>query len=260
MNKDDENRLPVVEKAVVSSSISVVYQSDRLFVVEKPPGLSFHQRGDEHGLLQTFREGCIETDLEEEVGSLYPVHRLDLVTSGLVMLARDQETARMLGQAFAEKRIEKLYVALSLRKPHKKQGWVIGDMERSRRGTWKLTHSRCNPAITRFLSFSIPGQRPGMRMFLLKPETGKTHQLRVAMKSLGAPILGDPLYGAKEEALAEERTYLHACGLRCSLHGEEISLYSVPSMGMEFLSESFQAVWNQRGDLWSIWEKNGGEG
>lgn len=92
-------------------------------------------------------------------------------------------------------------------------------------------------------------------MFLLKPETGKTHQLRVAMKSLGAPILGDAMYGLTLEAAKEERTYLHACALRFSIGTEQISVCSVPSVGAEFTSDSFCQVWNELGDLWSWWEK-----
>ena len=61
-------------------------------------------------------------------------------------------------------------------------------MQKARNGAWKLCQSKENPAITRFESVSC---EPNLRLFILKPQTGKTHQLRVAMKSLGSPILGD---------------------------------------------------------------------
>ena len=76
-------------------------------------------------------------------------------------------------------------------------------MARSRRGTWKLTRDEDNFAVTRFSSQSL---KPGLRLFVLQPFTGKTHQLRVAMKSIGSPILGDTLYGGDEA----EHLFLHA--------------------------------------------------
>ena len=83
---------------------------------------------------------------------LYPVHRLDKVTSGLVLLARDTEANRELSMAFAERKVEKAYLAISDQKPLKKQGWVKGDMIKGRRGAWMLTRSQDNPAVTRFVS------------------------------------------------------------------------------------------------------------
>jgi tRNA pseudouridine32 synthase/23S rRNA pseudouridine746 synthase len=64
-----------------------------------------------------------------------------------------------------------------------------------------LARSTQNPAVTRFASAAVPGRRPGLRAYLLKPETGRTHQLRVAMKSLGAPILGDEVGRAERDAV-----------------------------------------------------------
>ena len=104
---------------------------------------------------------------------------------------------------FAAKTMRKTYLALGTDKPSKKQGWIKGDMEKSRRGTWKLMRSMENPAVTKFNSHSL---EPGLRLFVLHPHTGKTHQLRVAMKSLGSPILGDTLYGGKPAS----RMFLHA--------------------------------------------------
>lgn len=111
----------------------------------------------------------------------------------------------------------KYYVALSARKPARKQGSVTGDMTRGRSSSWKLLRSSSDPAVTRFQSYSLAAVQPGLRLFLLKPETGRTHQLRVAMKSLGASILGDPLYGAAAAAAEQQRMYLHAAALRVQL-------------------------------------------
>ena len=149
-------------------------------------------------------------------GPLYLVHRLDKMTSGLLLLARHAQAASILSQQFQQRTVEKYYLALSDQKPRKKQGLIKGDMERSRRGSWKLTTGLRNPAITRFFSCA---PMPGLRLFLLRPLTGKTHQLRVALKSVGAAIIGDTRYHGVSEPSAD-RGYLHAWGLAFDWQGE----------------------------------------
>lgn len=143
-----------------------------------------------------------------------------------------------MAKAFRERRVHKYYLALSNRKPKKKQGSVIGDMARGRASTWKLLPKGAvpptDPAVTRFWSTSLPEVQPGLRLYLLKPETGRTHQLRVAMKSLGAAILGDQLYGssAANRLSTAPTDELHPEGL--VLSGEGLSTHSTPSMEQQF--------------------------
>lgn len=120
-----------------------------------------------------------------------------------MLFALNRDSAAALSAQFAEKTMRKTYLALGTHKPAKKQGWVKGGMARSRRGTWKLTRDEDNFAVTRFSSQSL---KSGLRLFVLQPFTGKTHQLRVAMKSIGSPILGDTLYGGDEAG----HLFLHA--------------------------------------------------
>lgn len=100
-------------------------------------------------------------------------------------------------------------------------------MERTRDGNWKLLRSRENPAITRFSSRSISSN---LRLFILKPQTGRTHQLRVMMKALGSPIIGDERYGGTPA----ERGYLHALQLAFDWRGENIVVHNMPSSGNLF--------------------------
>lgn len=117
----------------------------------------------------------------------------------------------MLSQAFEERTIQKFYVAITDAKPSKKMGTISGDMVKSRRSQWKLTRTNENPAITRFLSCPLdfaelePGGGAARRhhAVLLRPLTGKTHQLRVALRALAAPIIGDPLYHPAEASRAD---------------------------------------------------------
>ncbi|VEI44845.1 RNA pseudouridine synthase [Actinobacillus equuli] len=97
-------------------------------------------------------------------------------------------------------------------------------MQKSRNGAWKLCHSKQNPAVTQFVSHSL---EPNLRHFILQPKTGKTHQLRVAMKSLGSPILGDQLY----TGTAADRVYLHAYQLKFEYQGESFCIQSSPTSG-----------------------------
>ncbi len=177
---------------------------DDFFVFYKPAGVSFHSE-------QCAGFVVLAEKLVNE--KLYPVHRLDKVTSGLIILARNKEAAAEFTTLFSDHKINKFYLAVSDAKPKKKQGWIKGDMQKSRRGAFKLLKTQINPAITRFYSTSI---RPGLRAYLLKPYSGKTHQLRVAMKSLGAPILGDSTYAGSKD----ERTNLHAYALQFSYKGQ----------------------------------------
>lgn len=195
---------------------------------------------------------------EEEVGfvvrmsqllgiPLYSVHRLDKMTSGLIILAKTPEAAAEFTRLFENREIEKYYLAISLRKPKKKQGWVKGDMAKARRGDYKLLTTMENPAITQFVSASL---RPHERAFLVKPHTGKTHQIRVALKSLGSPIAGDERYAAAEEARKEDRGYLHAYALRFTFGDEELSFILPPDEGERFTSAEMKERLSEWSEPW----------
>jgi tRNA pseudouridine32 synthase / 23S rRNA pseudouridine746 synthase len=128
---------------------------------------------------------------------------------------------------------------LSAKKPKKKQGLVKGDMLPARRGAWKLTNSLNNPAITQFFSCGL-GQ--GRRLFLIKPLSGKTHQIRVALKSVGAPILGDCLYGDKRAEQVLDRTYLHAFSIAFHLYGQTFRFQALPREGVAFATAEVMAA------------------
>lgn len=196
----------------------------------KPEGIGMHSEHQETGLV---------VQASQQLGyPLWPVHRLDKVTSGILLLAKNAAAAARLSALFAEHRIEKIYLAQAQGKPGKKQGWVKGDMEKARNGCHKLARTMNNPAITRFISHF--DESSGNRLYLLRPYTGKTHQLRVALKSLGCPILGDIRYGAE----AADRTYLHALALRWQDEEGEHSLFCLPQTGQwPALPPSWNSPW-----------------
>lgn len=221
--------------------ITIVHENSDFVVVDKPAGLNFHSE-EEAGLVVLTREML-------QLSELYPLHRLDKMTSGLVLFGKTKAAAQAFGKMFEARQVEKYYLAVSLRKPKKKQGWIKGDMKSARRGDWMLLNSMENPAVTQFYSKAM---RVGERGFLVKPHTGKTHQIRVALKSLGAPIAGDLRYARSEEARKEDRGYLHAYALCFSYEGERYTFVQPPREGERFLSAIFHDTLSQE---WSRpWE------
>lgn len=183
----------------------ILFQDANFVVINKHPNVSVHKDDGETSLLIELSRALGDSLLSEQ--KLYLVHRLDKMTSGILLLAKHQQAASELSQLFAQRRVNKFYLAIGIKKPKKKQGLVCGDMERSRRSSWKLLKSRDNPAKTQF--FSVAGEE-GQRVFLCKPHTGKTHQIRVALNSIGSSIVGDDIYTPSSVA---DRGYLHAFAL-----------------------------------------------
>ncbi len=211
-------------------TLKLVFEHTDFLVLDKPSGISFHSE---------FEPGVVAL-AEAQFGlKLYAVHRLDKGTSGLLLLAKSSEAAAKLAELFQSQQIQKFYLALTDQKPKKKQGWVKGDMVQARRSAWKLTGTLSNPAISYFVSAFYEVE--GRRVFLVKPFTGKTHQVRVALKSVSAAILGDELY----QGSAADRLYLHAYVLYFSWDGAQIKLVLPPSDGTEFISPSLLQHLNQ---------------
>ncbi|TCI02661.1 TIGR01621 family pseudouridine synthase [Corallincola luteus] len=210
-----------MNKALAANAVSPIFVHDDFWIFNKPAGISCHDEPTtgEHGYFRLLRQALLE--------DVYPVHRLDKVTSGLLIVARSSEAAAQFGSLFANREMQKFYLAISDRKPKKKQGWVIGDMQRSRRSSWRLTSGKSDPAVSQFFSYSM---RPGLRLFVVKPLSGKTHQIRVALKSLSAPIVGDHLYAGTPA----DRTYLHAYAVEFNWLGECLRYHCLPTEGVEF--------------------------
>jgi tRNA pseudouridine32 synthase/23S rRNA pseudouridine746 synthase len=219
-------------------AIELVFRHRDFIVVNKPTDLSFHCEDGEQGVAQM---------LQSQFGErLWPVHRLDKLTSGVLIFARSADAARHFQELFCQHQVAKFYLAIATQKPKKKQGEIRGDMVKGRKGSWKLLRSRENPAITRFYSYSL---LPAERLYLLRPYSGRTHQLRVAMKSLGSPILGDARY-AGEPA---DRGYLHAWGVVFNWQGETIEVMVLPNSGSRFETPEFMAQIEVLSPPWAQW-------
>ncbi|MDF2178031.1 TIGR01621 family pseudouridine synthase [Aliiglaciecola sp. CAU 1673] len=224
--------------ALNGPSITIVDEQPDFLVIDKPASIGVHQEGELDGLVTLV---CRQTGYPQ----LWLVHRLDKETSGLLLLAKNAHTAAAFGKLFEQRQVQKFYLALSNRKPKKKQGAVIGDMVKSRDGQWMLTQSKEAPAVSQFFSC---GLGDGLRLLLVKPSTGKTHQIRVMAKSLGSPILGDSLYKGERA----DRMYLHAYALRFELSGQLYSYVQLPTAGQHFIASLCQQSLSQWQTPWQL--------
>ncbi len=203
----------------------VVDDTARFLMVSKSPGWLTHGGVADECLLRVLKR-------DFHTQALYPVHRLDEATSGLLIVAKDKAALSELSKAFEAREIEKYYIALSHKKAKKKQGLLEGDLLPGRNGCYKLSTGLRQPSRTAWFSFPLV---PGRRLLVLKPFTGKTHQLRVVSKSLSCPILGDARYGG----LPADRMYLHAYSLGFRFEGVECRYTDMPSEGEYFTDPVF---------------------
>ncbi len=188
----------------------VLYRDGLLLVIDKPAGIPVHP-GPGGG-----------PNLEEEFAALrfglpHPpalAHRLDRDTSGCLVLGRHKKALRRLGALFAEGRVEKLYWAVVEGEPKESEGAIETGLNKLSRGKgWRIV---IDPSGQRALTrYRVLGQKEGKSWLELRPATGRTHQLRVHCAALGAPVLGDSVYGRGGGAA---RPLLHARGVRLPLY------------------------------------------
>ncbi len=196
-----------VRASIPRPALEIIYSDDYLLVVNKPSGLlSVPGRyGQENALDLLKKEHSIE---------LWAVHRLDQDTSGILVLAKDLNTYRSLGQQFADSSsnfdddgaLHKVYEALVVRKVPEAAGTIdlplIADL--LDRPKQKVDILQGKPSVTHYRVLETVGNQTRLEF---RPLTGRTHQLRVhAAQGLGNPIVGDRLYGHD----GEERLFLHA--------------------------------------------------
>jgi tRNA pseudouridine32 synthase/23S rRNA pseudouridine746 synthase len=196
-------------------NLELLFANAELLLINKPSGLlSVPGRG-------TDKQDCVIQRVQQQYPEALIAHRLDMATSGLLLLARGAAAQRRLSMAFEARRVHKRYQALL-------QGEMAGQDEGEvnlplmadwpNRPLQKVDLLAGKPSLTRYRVLSR-GQ--SQTRVALEPVTGRTHQLRVHMLALGHPIVGDALYGGGH---ASERMCLHACAL------------SLPDWGLSFES------------------------
>lgn len=193
--------------------LAILYQDEDLLVVHKPPGMPTHPAPGVYtgtvvnALLGRYLEP-VEADRPEEVRPGI-VHRLDKDTSGVLVVARHEGALRALAQAFRDRLVYKRYLALT--QGHPREGRLVAPIGRHPVDRHRMHIGGIAPryAETEFRILAVAGPYALVEAL---PHTGRTHQIRVHLKHLGAPILGDALYGRPSPHIP--RQALHAYELR----------------------------------------------
>lgn len=205
---------------------TVLYEDTALLVLEKPAGLlSVPGLGPD-------KQDCLSTRVQRRYADALIVHRLDMSTSGLMLMARGKAAQSMLSRHFAERRITKRYQALVLGQvPRTAEIWNDIDLPISidwpRRPLRIISAVGGKPSQTRWRIVDRP--TPSTTRLDLEPVTGRSHQLRVHLKAIGHPIVGDALYGDDGQPLTS-RLMLHATRIAFAhpVTAEPMSFSSMP--------------------------------
>ena len=179
---------PKVLEPSVPDAVTVIKESDEWMVVYKPAPMPMHQGGRYYKNTLTY----ILSEMGAEGLSI--VHRLDAVTSGLVILAKNREVANRLQIAFTEKRVEKWYYALVSGEMQDESITVDVPIARKRGFVFECGHQLSNGKSAVTLIERVASMN-GMSLVKCNPLTGRTHQIRLHLREAGIPIVDDPIYG-----------------------------------------------------------------
>lgn len=184
----------------------ILHLDDALVMADKPAGLpTVPGRPVE-------LHDCLWQRVREAVPDALVVHRLDMATSGLVLFARGIEAQRALGRAFAQRQVDKTYVAVVSGEVRGEAGEIDLPLAADwpNRPRQRVDAATGKPSLTRW---RVLTREPGRTRLALEPLTGRTHQLRVHLAAIGHPILGDALYADAQASAAAPRLQLHASAL-----------------------------------------------
>jgi len=222
--------------------VKIIFQNEDFIVVDKPAGLAVHEgvKTEEKTLTEILAEKFPEIRSVGDDPNARPgiVHRLDKDTSGVMVVARNQSAFDYLKKQFKDKKIEKKYAALVYGKLKNKNGKIEGEMGRSRRDfrrqalvRGKITVRKERYSLT---FYKVLKERGKYSLLEVNPKTGRMHQIRVHLHSIGHPIVGDRKYTFKKyrHENSNQRMFLHAWKL--SFIGEEGRKYSFESPVPQF--------------------------
>ena len=233
VDETDEIALNLPEKEQTDVDLPILYEDDDVIVVNKPSGLLTHAKGglsDEPTVAEIIRP---KTSFATDTDRPGIVHRLDRDTSGLLIIAKNPESAAHLQRQFAERTAKKTYIAITDGKPKLNAAKIDLPIGRnpSAPSTFRIDPNG-KPAQT---TYHVLEENDTQSLVELKPTTGRTHQLRVHLAHLNAPILGDRVYGKSSDC----RMMLHAQKLEITLPSGERKVFEaiVPDEFKRFFTE-----------------------
>jgi len=207
-------------EAIPTIKLKVLYEDDDCVVIIKPVGLLTHSKGEFNP------EATVETWLRSRTklsgARAGIVHRLDRATSGVMICAKTPEALSWLQKQFAQRRTKKTYYAVVT--GHMKETEALIDMPIERNPKAPATFRVGMNGKSAKTLYRVVESNDNYSLLELKPETGRTHQLRVHLNHLGHPIVGDYMYGGQ----TSERLFLHAYQLELTLLNRERKVFTAP--------------------------------
>jgi 23S rRNA pseudouridine1911/1915/1917 synthase len=202
------------------NSLQILYSDDSIVAVVKPAGL-LSQESDQEKI-------TVPSLLRQELGgSIFPVHRLDRLTAGVMVYARTEKAAAALSAAIQNQKFQKEYLALVSRSPEEQEG-IFEDLlffDRSKNKSYPVKRER-KGVKKAVLSYRAVEEKSGLCLLRIFPKTGRTHQIRVQFASRKMPLFGDIKYGGEGNGLAlfcRKLTFFHP------VTKEEVSFSALPS-------------------------------
>jgi len=206
--------------------LDIIYEDNRVVVINKVQGMVVHPgAGNRRGTLanalyyRRLERGSF-SGTESATGGLRPgiVHRLDKETSGVMIAAYDDETLAFLAGQFKSRKVQKTYIAIVNGIPKEKKGRIETFIARDPKDRKRFAIAAQGRLALTY--YSVIKTWRTHSLILLRPKTGRTHQLRVHLRYLGHPITGDPLYGVADDLFPKASLMLHAKSLAIVLPGE----------------------------------------
>jgi 23S rRNA pseudouridine1911/1915/1917 synthase len=203
--------------------LNIVFENSDLAIINKPAGMVVHPGAGHYSGTLVHAALAAIPDLEGIGGEERPgiVHRLDKETSGLIILAKNEQAHRWLQDQFRLRAVNKVYLALVDGKPPTPTGRVEAEIARDpshRKQMAVVSTGRGRAAITEYKTLE---QFAKYTLIEAHPLTGRTHQIRLHMAFLGCPIIGDSIYGKKTSSIVLNRHFLHAARISIIFPGEK---------------------------------------
>jgi 23S rRNA pseudouridine1911/1915/1917 synthase len=202
--------------------LPILYEDDDCVVINKPVGVLTHSKGEfnPEATLETWLSTRIKQPVETPRGGI--VHRLDRATSGVMICAKTPDALKWLQRQFAQRRTKKTYYAVVSGIP--KEPAAIIDMPIERNPKAPATFRVGNNGKSALTQYKVIDTNAVHSLLELKPETGRTHQLRVHLSHIGHPIVGDAMYGGE----TADRMMLHANKLELTLPSRDRREFMAP--------------------------------